>query len=111
MAITTSDRRDLLRRQRSESSEVAVDYPARLPPTTGDVAVNTIKAMIDQVSGASVSEIERLIAELSRVRDMLQSEAERVQREVAGYASTSHAATTSMKTIADSLAHWKSKTS
>jgi hypothetical protein len=42
---------------------------------------------------------------------MLRSEAERVQREVAGYASTSQAATTSMKTIADSLAHWKSKTS
>ena len=111
MAVTTSDRRDVLRRQRSETSEVAVDYPARLPSVTGDVTVDAVKAMIDKVSGASVSETERLIGELSRVRDMLCSEAERVQREVAGYASTSQSAMSSMKSIADSLAHWKSKSS
>jgi ubiquinone biosynthesis protein UbiJ len=107
MAVSTSDRRDVFRRQRSETSEVAVDYPARLPPTTGDVAADSVKAMIDQISGASVTEIERLVAELSSVRDMLHNEAERVQRQVADHASASQAAMTAMKVIADSLADWK----
>ena len=40
---------------------------------------------------------------------MLRSEGERVQREIAGYASLSQAAMTSMKIIADSLAQWKSQ--
>jgi hypothetical protein len=51
-----------------------------------------------------------VIAELTRVRDMLRSEGERVQREVAGYASLSQAAMTSMKIIADSVVQWKSQT-
>jgi hypothetical protein len=111
MAVSTSDRRDVFRRQRSETSEVAVGSPARLPPTTGDVAVDTVKAMIGQISRASVIEVERLIAELSSVRDMLDNEAKRVQREVAHHASTSQEAMTSMKVIADSVADWKSRTS
>ena len=40
---------------------------------------------------------------------MLRSEGERVQREIAGYASLSQAAMTSMKIIADSMAQWKSQ--
>jgi hypothetical protein len=89
-------RRDVsvFRRARSENSENAVD---------------SISAVIERVSGASVVEVERVIAELTMVRDMLRSEGERVQREIAGYASLSQAALTSMKIIADSLAQWKSQ--
>jgi len=39
---------------------------------------------------------------------MLRNEGERVSREVAGYASLSHAAMTAMKVIGDSLTQWKS---
>ena len=74
----------------------------------GDPAVESISSVIERVSGASVSEVERVIAELSTVRDMLRSEGERVQREITGYASLSQAAMTSMKIIADSLSQWKS---
>jgi hypothetical protein len=86
-------RRDVsaFRRSRQESGEQA----------------DNINSVIERVSGASVAEIDRVIAELSRVRDMLRSEGERVQREVAGYASLSQAAMTSMKIIADSLAQWQ----
>jgi len=42
------------------------------------------------------------------VREMLRNEGERVSREIAGYASLSHAAMTAMKVIADSLTQWKS---
>jgi hypothetical protein len=38
---------------------------------------------------------------------MLRSEGERVGREIAGYASLSHAAMTAMKVIGDSLMQWK----
>jgi hypothetical protein len=37
----------------------------------------------------------------------LRNEGVRVSREVAGYASLSHAATTAMKVIADSIKQWK----
>jgi hypothetical protein len=76
---------------------------------TGDPAVDNISSVIERVSGASVTEIERVIAELTTVRDMLRSEGERVQREIAGYAALSQAAMTSMKIIADSMAQWKSQ--
>jgi hypothetical protein len=81
----------------------------RTRPDNNDAAVDNISSAIERVSGASVVEIERVIAELSMVRDMLRSEGERVQREIAGYASLSQAAMTSMKIIADSLAQWKSQ--
>ena len=74
-----------------------------------DAAVESISSIIERVAGASVIEVERVIAELSTVRDMLRSEGDRVQREITGYASLSQAAMTSMKIIADSLAQWKSQ--
>ena len=81
----------------------------RRPRTDGDEPADSLNSAIERVSGASVAEIERVIAELTRVRDMLRSEGERVQREVAGYASLSQAAMTSMKIIADSVQQWKSQ--
>ena len=77
---------------------------------TSEAAVDSINSVIDRVSGASVVEIERVISELSTVRDMLRSEGERVQREISGYASLSQAAMTSMKIIGDSVVQWKSQT-
>jgi hypothetical protein len=41
------------------------------------------------------------------MRDLLRSEGERLAREIAGYASLSHAAATPMKVIADSLTQWR----
>jgi hypothetical protein len=82
----------------------------RRPRTEGNEPADNINSVIERVSGASVAEIDRVIGELSRVRDMLRSEGERVQREVAGYASLSQAAMTSMKIIADSVSQWKSQT-
>ncbi len=66
-----------------------------------------LNGLIRRVSGASVDEIDRVILELQGVREMLRSESERVGREIAGYASLSHAAMTAMKVIGDSLMNWK----
>ena len=91
-------RRDVsfLRRPRNEAE-----------PATDPVADN-LNALIRRVSGASMEEIDRVILELQSVRDMLRKEGERVSREIASYASLSHAAMTAMTVIADSLAQWKS---
>jgi hypothetical protein len=92
-------RRDVafLRRPRQEA-ETQQEQP---------VAGN-LNALIRRVSGASMDEIDRVITELQGVREMLKAEGERVNREIAGYASLSHAAMTAMKVIGDSLTQWKS---
>jgi hypothetical protein len=72
-----------------------------------DAIPENLNALIRRVSGASMEEIDRVIVELQAVRDMLRKEGERINREIAGYASLSHAAMTAMKVIGDSLTQWK----
>lgn len=90
-------RRDVafLRRQRNDGE------------TASEPTADNLNALIRRVSGASMEEIDRVILELQGVRDMLREEGDRVSREIAGYASLSHAAMTAMKVIGDSLTHWK----
>jgi hypothetical protein len=87
------------------------DNAARRTTAEGDAAgepvADNLNALIRRVSGASMEEIDRVILELQSVRDMLRKEGDRVSREVAGYASLSHAAMTAMSVIADSLTQWK----
>ena len=77
------------------------------PDGGGEMATDNINSLIQRVAGQSIGEIDHVIGELTRVRDMLRSEGERVQREISGYASLSQAAMTSMKIIADSMAQWE----
>jgi hypothetical protein len=78
---------------------------------TSEQAVTNINSLLDRVSGSSVSEIDSLIADLRNVRDFLQTEGERVQREIASYAQLSTVAMTSVKIIAESMAQWKTQVS
>jgi hypothetical protein len=55
----------------------------------------------------SVQEIDKLITNYTCLRDTLQSEAARVQREIVEYASLSPAAPQSTKIIAERLSQWK----
>jgi hypothetical protein len=73
-----------------------------------DTAVTNVNSLIQRVAGASLSEIENLITELERLRDMLHNEGQRVQREIAGYAQLSHAAMKSTRIIAENMTQWKS---
>jgi hypothetical protein len=84
-------------------------FRRRQQQETGDATVDNVNSAIERVSGASIAEIERVMAELTVVRDMLRNEGERVQREISGYASLSQTAMTSMKIIGDSLTQWKSQ--
>ena len=85
--------------------------PRRPRPETeapGEPVADNLNALIGRVSGASMEEIDRVIADLQAVREMLRHEGERVSREIAGYASLSHAAMTAMKVIGESVSQWKS---
>lgn len=88
------------------------DVAPRRPRTEADAptepVADNLNALIRRVSGASTDEIDRVIAELQAVREMLRNEGERVSREIAGYASLSHAAMTAMKVIGESVTQWKS---
>jgi hypothetical protein len=81
------------------------------PDGASEQAVNNINSLLDRVSGSSVSEIDGLIADLRNVRDFLQTEGDRVQREIASYAQLSQVAMTSVKIIAESMSQWKSQVS
>src|SRR5436189_300033 len=76
-------------------------------PFDRDVVANNINQLLQRVAGTSVQEIDKLISELQTLRDTLQSEAARVQREIVEYATLSQAALQSTKIIAESLTHWK----
>ncbi len=75
--------------------------------TPQDPAADNLDSLIRRVSGASMEEIDRVIIELQGVREMLRKEGERVNREITGYASLSHAAVTAMRVIGDSLKQWQ----
>ncbi len=85
---------------------------ARRPRNEMEAAVDPIaenlNVLMRRVAGASMEEIDRVVLELQGVRVMLRNEGERLSREIAGYASLSHASMTAMKVIADSLTQWKS---
>lgn len=68
---------------------------------------DNVNLLVQRVAGASMAEIDNVIAELQSVRELLRQEGERVQREVSGYANLSQAAMASMKIIAESMAQWR----
>jgi len=83
-------------RKRPERTEVQTDTQA-----------DNVSMLVQRVAGASMSEIDNVIEELRGMREFLRSEGERVQREIAGYATVSQTAAASMKVIAESMAQWR----
>ena len=81
--------------------------PGRQPDNESQLVANDINSVLQRATATSVQEIDKLITELQTLRDTLQSEAARVQREIVEYATLSQAALQSTKIIAESLTHWK----
>jgi hypothetical protein len=75
--------------------------------TTRDATVDPdaedLNALILRVAAASVEEIDRVILELQGVRDMLLSEGERLNRELARFTNITQAAMTATEVIGDHL--------
>jgi len=101
--------RDLLRKEFA-TARMSLPIATRLPPRPAegdDQGVGQTNSLIQRVAGASVLEIEKLVAELHGLRDLLRSEADRVQRAMTAYVHLSDAAMKSTKIIADSVSQWK----
>jgi len=79
----------------------------RAPESDSELVAHNITTLLQRVAGTSVQEIDRLIAELQQLRELLHEEGARVQREITEYAHLSQSAMQSTKIIAESLSHWK----
>lgn len=80
----------------------------RRPPqlVEAEGATGSINVLIQQVSGESMAESDRLLGELNKVRDMLQVERDRVMREIAEYAALNQSAMVAMKAISENLTQY-----
>ena len=91
--------------------------PVALPSQTSErsqfneAPPGNLDALIRRVAGTSMDEIDGVIRELEKIREILRSEGERVSREIASYASFSQSAVTAMKIFSDSLTAWKDRSS
>jgi len=93
MTEIRSIRRDAVcpRRERSEAEAPAAPSPENLNP------------LIRSVAGASIEEIELILLELQRIRDVLHGEGGRLSREVARYANLNQSVLATMTIIRESL--------
>jgi hypothetical protein len=101
--------RDLLRKEFA-TARLPLPTATRLPPQPAegdDQGEGQTNSLIQRIAGASVLEIEKLVAELHGLRNFLRSESDRVQREMTAYVHLSDAAMKSTKIIADSVSQWK----
>lgn len=97
-------RKDIAYLRRSPSASTTTETPA---DASADAAVSSVNNLIHRVAGASLSEIETLIAELEGLRTLMHNEGQRIQRELAGYAQLGQTAMKSTRMIADNLAQWR----
>jgi hypothetical protein len=77
--------------------------PGRQPENESELVASNIYSLLQRVSATSLQEIDKLITELESSRDMLESEATRVQHEILEYSTLSQAALQSTKIITESL--------
>ena len=88
-------------------SRDVVSNVGRRPENESELVASNINSVLQRVTATSVQEIDALISELESSRDMLHSEAARVQREIVQYATLIQGALHSTKIIAESLTQWK----
>jgi hypothetical protein len=88
-------------------SRDVVSNVGRRPENESELVASNINSVLERVTATSVQEIDALISELESSRDMLHSEAARVQREIVQYSTLIQGALHSTKVIAESLTQWK----
>jgi hypothetical protein len=71
-------------------------------PETG----TEIAPLIQQIGDTSIAEIDRLMAELQEAKSYLQSEGERIEREMVRYTSLTQMASFTAKIIFDAISQW-----
>ena len=77
----------------------------RHPDNESEMVASNINSLLQRATVTSVQEVNDLIKELQTLRNKLNSEAGRVQREIVEYATLTQGALQSTKIIAESLTH------
>ena len=83
-----------------------VSNSGQQPENESELVASNINSLLQRVTATSLQEIDSLITELESSRDMLHSEATRVQREIVQYSTLIQGALHSTKIIAESLRQW-----
>jgi hypothetical protein len=104
-AIRTTDLRneDALESSIRDSALSSVARMRRAPGNESEMIAANLGDMVQRVSGASMSEIDRLMGDLQDLRAHLQSEAQRVQRTIAEFAHLSQSSVQSTTVIGEAL--------
>jgi hypothetical protein len=90
------------RRQPNDGSRVAyVHKQGQANPS------ENLTATVQRIATLSMEEIDKLMHALEGMRGLMRTEGDRISREIAGYASLSHSAVTTMRILADSITEWK----
>src|SRR5262249_33142451 len=77
------------------------------PQTETDAEIAPlIQQLIQQLAATSIAEIDRLITELQKAKNHLQSEGERVEREMIRYTKLTQMASFTAKIIFDAISQW-----
>lgn len=93
---------------RRKRPEVVGDTPPLQPGQPTQLSQSeSVSILVQRVAGASLGEIDGVIDDLRGMREFLRNEGERVQREIAAYATVSQSAANSVRTIAESVAEWR----
>jgi len=90
----------------SLGGDAAPDRPTPHVPDGGTIAVEA-NSFIERVSISSASEVARLITALQGVRDLLESESQRVQREAGRYFHLNDDAFKAAKMMLKSIPQWR----
>jgi hypothetical protein len=69
----------------------------------GGTTANNLGTLLDRVSGTSTKEIDNLIGDLQTLRKKLQADSNRIQRDIAEYASLSQSVMQLTKIVSDSV--------
>jgi hypothetical protein len=91
--------RELVRRDGTAHREVETD---------SELAAHDLGALVHRASGRSTREIDNLIEELKGLRGKLQTDGDRVQREIAEYAALTQSVMQLTKIISEGVTHVKS---
>jgi hypothetical protein len=69
----------------------------------GETTASNLGALLERVSGTSTKEIDNLIGDLQSLRKKLQADSNRIQRDIAEYASLSQSVMQLTKIVSDSV--------
>lgn len=69
----------------------------------GEMTAHSLSALLGRVLGTSAREIDNLVGELQTLREKLQSDGQRIQRDIAEYATLSQSVMQLTKIISESV--------